>query len=286
MAAPIKITVKGTDADGIDAPTVDDLLMQIQDFVSVLKSVECALASDGKEEIVWRVTNVTKNSPLAFELTPYPRQYAMNIDNRAEQVIVNTSIGLRSLSERGERPAYFSDAVIAKAEKVYERVTNGLATTNLDFSAYARAESIEVSKQNALSSVRNISILKSPPPMPYRELGSIEGFITSVEKDGFGHPLVWLRTRLDGQTVKCVADGDALSRIGHIEVEQIWDGLRVRIFGTIYYKALGKIDKIEADAVQFFEDDKQLPSIEAIVDKTFAMGIESAEYLRKLRGDG
>lgn len=285
MIAPIKITVKGNDDSGVDAPTVDDLLMQIQDFVSVLRGLDAAVAEDGKEEIVWRVTDVTKNSPLAFEITPFPRHFATNIDNRVEKVVASTAAGLHMLAERGERPAYFSDAIINKAEKVYQRVTNGLAETTLDFSAYKSVSPITISKQNAEKSKKNISAVKEPAPMSYRELGSIEGFITKAEKDGYGRPIVWIKTRLDNQEVKCVADGDALNRIGHIEVERVWKGMRVRVFGDISYKALGKIEKIEPDAVQFFDDDSSLPSIEAIVDPTFAEGLESVEYLRQLRKD-
>jgi hypothetical protein len=60
LAKPIKIIVRGADNRGDDAPTVEDLLEQIQDFVAVLHSVESAVADDGKEEIVWRVTDVTR----------------------------------------------------------------------------------------------------------------------------------------------------------------------------------------------------------------------------------
>jgi hypothetical protein len=286
MAASIKITVKGSDNSGIDAPSVDDLLTQIQDFVSMLRNIESAIDDNGKGAIIWRVTNVTKNSPIAIEITPFPRQYAMNIDNRAEKIAATTSLGLKMLAETGERPAYFSDDAITKAEKIYKRVTNGLAETNINFSGYQSVPDIIISKQNAIQSVKNISDLKMLSSKPYRELGSVEGFITKVEKDGHGRPLVWLNTRLDGEIVRCVADGDALSRIGHMEIEHIWHGIRVRVFGELVYKALGKLEKISADTVQFFENDKNLPSIEAIIDPNFAQGIESVEYLKQLRKDG
>jgi D-Tyr-tRNAtyr deacylase len=285
VAAPIKIVVKGTDNSGVDAPTVDDLLMQIQDFVSVLKGVERGMTG-GEEELIWRVTDVTKNSPLAFEITPYPKKHAMNIDNRAEEVVVNTSAGLHAIAEKGERPLYFSDAIVSKAEKIYARVTNGLSETTIDFGAYKIAKPVTISKVMATQSMRHISTIKTPSPVPYRELGSIEGFITKVERDGHGRPIVWITTRLDKQEVKCLAEGNALNRIGHMEVERVWKGSRVKVFGDLYYKALGKLDKIEADTVQFYEDDEKLPSIDVIVDPNFALGVESAEYLRQLREDG
>ena len=122
MAKPIKITVKGSDNHGDDAPTVEDLLTQIQDYVSVLREVEGALSEDGSEQIVWRVTNVTKNSPLTFEVTPYAKTYGVNIDGQAEKVVVATATGFKHLTDTGERPMYFTDKVISKAEKIYARV--------------------------------------------------------------------------------------------------------------------------------------------------------------------
>ena len=105
-----------------------------------------------------------------------------------------TSLGFHQLADRGERPSYFSDAVITKAERVYARVTNGLAETTVDFGEYTTAEAINISKQSATTSVRNISVFKSTPQVPYKELGSTEGFITKVEKDGYGRAIVWIRT--------------------------------------------------------------------------------------------
>ncbi len=205
MTKPIRISVKGQDNRGDDAPTVEDLVAQIQDFVVVLHEVERALASNGTEEIVWRVTDAAKNSPLSFEITPYPIAHAMNIDRRAEEVASATAKGFRVLSDDGIRPNHFTDRAINTAEKVYARVANGLATTVVDFSKYKDAPSLNVNVQSARQSIGKIKVAKDPAPVPHRELGSLEGFITKVELDGFGRPLVWLRSRLDGQVVKCVS---------------------------------------------------------------------------------
>jgi hypothetical protein len=282
MAAPIKITVRGTDANGHDAPTVEDLLGQIEDFVQILLGLERAMAQDGQGQIAWRFTNITKNSPLVFEITPFPRQHAMNIDDRVKQVVSYASAGFNMLAQTGERPAYFSEAMIGKAEKIYARVTNGLAETTIDFGDAQAVPPITISPQNAVAFADHRAKLRMPLPGPYRELGSVEGFVVKVEKDGYGRPIIWLRTRLDQQTVKCVADGDALSRIGHLAIEDVWAGVRIRVFGELTYKTLGQLEKIKADAVQFFESDQALPSIEAIVDPHFARGVESVAYLRWL----
>ncbi|WP_316015221.1 hypothetical protein [Roseobacter sp. HKCCA0434] len=286
MAKPIKIIVRGADSRGDDAPTVEDLLAQIQDFVAVLHSVESAVADDGKEEIVWRVTDATKNSPITFEVTPYPKTHAMNIDRRAIEVVTATAKGFEQIATTGGRPMYFSDQVIDRAERVYARVTNGLAETNVDFSAYDAAPNLEVTRNNAKSSITRIEELRSPPPNTHREIGSLEGFVAKVELDGFERPIVWLRSRLDGQLVKCEASDGGLDRIGHFEVIEVLKGKRVRVHGILHYKSLEQIAYIEVEGVHVFEADVELADADSIVSPGFTGGIESSAYLEALRQDG
>lgn len=52
MAKPIRISIKGSENTGTDAPTVDDFLGQVRDFLDVLKGVEKAVSDDGENEIV------------------------------------------------------------------------------------------------------------------------------------------------------------------------------------------------------------------------------------------
>src|SRR5689334_7587049 len=74
MSDPIRLTIRAQNAE-TDAPTVEDLLAQIGDWNSILRGVEEAIAEDGASEIEWRVTGASKNSPLSFELTPFPRRH-------------------------------------------------------------------------------------------------------------------------------------------------------------------------------------------------------------------
>lgn len=286
MASPIKITVAGKTSLGVDAPTVEDLLSQIQDFVAVLRGVEEAIADSQSEEIEWRITDVTKHSPIIFELMPFPRLHAMNVDNRAQEVVAATANGINALAHGAERPLYFSEALIGKVEKVYNRVANGLDETIIDFSAYHGVAPINVTKTSAPSALNNLHQFRSPDPIRYQELGSIEGVITKVELDGYHRPIVWLRHRIDGQMVKCVSKGKGLDRIGHYEVAEVLKGLRVQMFGLISYKDLERIASIEVDDVHVFGEDSDLPDIADIVAPGFTDGVEAVEYLRRLREDG
>lgn len=285
MAEPIKIIVKGSGADGNDAPTVDDLLLQIQDFAAILKSMDTAISGKNSSAIVWRVTDVTKNSPLAFELTPFPVDPQMNIDNRAGEVAVATAEALSIVQTKAERPPFFDDKALNRVEKLFSRVANGLDETIVDFGKYLEAEPVVLVKREAAKTVQRIAAIKKPKDLPYRELGSVEGTIIRIERDGLGRSIVWLKTRLDGQEVKCVAGGNAANRIGHVEIERVWEGLRVRITGVLDYKGLGRLSEVTADNVQFFEPDDKLPSVDDILDSGFASGFESVKYLKHIRGE-
>lgn len=285
LVEPIRITVKGSGADGNDAPTVDDLLLQIQDFAAILKGVDAAISGSDEQNIVWRVTDVTKNSPLAFELTPFPIIPQMNIDERAIDVVMVTSEAITLVQTKAERPKYFDDKTLNRVEKMFKRVANGLEETSIDFGEHTTAAPVTLARRDAFKTVERIQAVQKPKDMPYRELGSVEGTITRIERDGYGRSIVWINTRLDGTDVKCVAAGKAANRIGHVEIERVWEGLRVRITGVLSYKGLGKLSEVTADNVQFFDTDDKLPSVDDILDRNFANGIESVEYLKRLRDE-
>lgn len=72
----------------------------------------------------------------------------------------------------------------------------------------------------------------------YHQIGSVEGYITKVDLDGRNGPIIWLRSRIDGQSVKCVIKGKAHDVITHYEAGEGLRGLRVQLFGMIHYKGL------------------------------------------------
>src|SRR5207237_7476153 len=136
-------------------------------------------------------------------------------------------------------PSYFTEPVLEKAEKLVARVTNGLNLTKIEFGD--NLPEIEITPTNARAAATNIASVRKPKEKPYREIGSIEGTLQRVERDGYGRPLLYVKLRISGETVKCIARGSAQSEVEHHEIADIWKNKRVRVFGTIYYKALGQI---------------------------------------------
>ena len=280
MSDPIRFTIRAKDVE-TDAPTVEDLLAQIGDWNSIMRGVEEAIAEDGTSEIEWRVTGASKNSPLSFELTPFPRRHGMNIERRTKQVKEGISAGLSVLRAKPERPSYFTEQVLEKAERLFERVTNGLSLTRIEFGD--DLPTIEITPSQAKLAAKNVTAVREPKEKPYREIGSVEGILQAVERDGYGRPLLWIKLRVSGETIKCIARGGAQSEVEHHEIADIWRNRRVRIFGTIYYRALGQITQVESDAVQFLRLREELPRASEIVDENFTGGLKSEEYLERLR---
>src|SRR3984893_14373285 len=280
MSDPIRLTIRAQNPE-TDAPTVEDLLAQIGDWNSILRGVEEAIAEDGASEIEWRGTGASTNSPLAFELTAFPRRHGMNIERRPQQVKEVIFTGLSALRSKPERPSYFTEPVLEKAEKLFERVTNGLSLTKIEFGD--DLPTIEITPPEAKLAAKNIMAIRKPKEKPYREIGSLEGHLQRVERDGHGRPLLYVKVRVSGETVKCIAKGDAQTDVEHHAIADIWKNKRVRVFGTIYYKALGQIIQVESDAVQFLRSREELPLASEIVDENVTGGLKSEEYLERLR---
>jgi hypothetical protein len=148
------------------------------------------------------------------------------------------------------------------------------------------APPIEISKQTATTAVSAIQAFRTPRPVAHKELGSVEGTITRIELDGHQRPVLWLRSRLDGQTIKCVAVGGSLDRIGRYEIAEVLKGMRITVYGVLNYKDLEEIGSVEVNGVHVFADDSELPEFADIVSPDFTNGVEASQYLRVLRSNG
>jgi len=273
----IKFKVLGRGAD-TDAPTVDDLLDQLRDYFDILKGVEQAVAEDGATEIEWRVVDANRCSPLAFEVAPFARQYAMNIDNRADIVLTATATGMDLLQTGGARPEFFTEKVLQKAEQFFERVTNGLSETGIDYGLGLPSMSV-----NRVSAVAHVQQILKPPAKVYTEIGSIEGIAHGFDKDARGFLNLKIRHRLMGDEINCRLSGQALQEIIARQIGDFLRNCRVQLSGTIHFKALGRISRMDANTIRFLRSRGELPDIDDIQDENFTGGLSSEEYLERIR---
>lgn len=282
MAMPVRVTIKGPSEGRIDAPTVDDLIGQIRDFIDVLRSVEKAVEADSQGRIDWRVTDAAMNSPISFEFTPYGDGPAALLAARAERVERVAMEGLTALRGGNARPPFFTDEIITKARRLHDRVLNGLSDTVIAFDA--DIGSVVIDRPAAREMHRTFQRATAAASIPYREIGSIEGFVTKPELDGFDRAILRFRARLGGVEIKAYASGHAFRQVEELRLSDIWHGVRVRVYGTISYKTLGVIDCINATSIEVM-DNLELPSADDIVDPNFTGGLTTEEFLRELRRD-
>lgn len=282
MDRVIRLSITGRGVD-TDAPTLDDLLDQVRDYFVLLREVEQSLADDGENAIVWRVVSASSNSrPISLDVAPFPRVYAVNIDNRADATIGATAAGLQILQDRAEDPPFFSERALESAERFFARVMNGLSRTDVRHGG--DLPTLAVTPENARAAVRHADELLNPPgAKPYRELGSLEGYVQRVEKDGLGRAILRIRARLTGNPVKCFVFDQAREKVEKQQIAEVWGGRRIQVFGTIHYKSLGRPSHIDAVNVKFLRERGELPSLQDIEDTSFTGGRRSEEYIELIR---
>jgi hypothetical protein len=281
MGRTIKITISGRGA-GTDAPSADDLLDQIRDYLDILRDVEEAVAEDGRAAIDWRVVDAKKASPIEFALEAFPRQYAVNVDRRATEVARVTAAGFAMLQERAERPPYFRDRTLVRAERMFERVTNGLDFSGIDFGD--DLPGVVITDTIARTAARNAAAaLRAVRERPYREFGSIEGLNRGVFRDSKDRQILHITHRITGKRIKCILSGSALEKVEQHLIGEVLRGRRVRVIGIIFYSDLGKVSYVDATDIEFPRPRSDLPSANDILDENFTGGLRTEEYLERLR---
>lgn len=279
MSNKVTLSVSGRGSD-TDAPTVEDFLGQVRDYFDVLAQVEATLAEDGESAIEWRIIGASKNSPLSIEAEAFPRQFGVNVDRRSELVVENVAAGLQQLQQAAQRPTFFNNRALIAAQKIFDRVTNGLEMTRFEHGEGRPA--IELTTSTARTSADHVREVLAPKSRPYKELGSIEGHFRGIDRDR-GRPVFLIRHRLTGDEVKCFVSGEAEREISVREIGEVWKNRRLQVRGTIHFKAAGRVSHIDATEVRFLRDRNELPDVDDIADLDFTGGLKSEEYLERLR---
>jgi hypothetical protein len=119
----------------------------------------------------------------------------------------------------------------------------------------------------------------------YKEIGSIEGYVEAIGRDENNKPIMDLITRLDEVKIKCILSDYSFDQISHLEADDAIKGLRIRLYGVIYYESRGILDHIDVEEVEFFPDESELPTMYDLIDPDFTGGLDSVEFIRRKRDD-
>lgn len=135
----------------------------------------------------------------------------------------------------------------------------------------------------ARTAAANTKSILTPPDRPYKEIGSVEGIARATERDGFNRLILRIHERLTGEDLKCIVRGEAEDTLGERQIKDIWRNRRVRVYGTLHYKGLGRLSQVEATKLKFLRDRVDLPDVDDITDVDFTGGARSEDYLARLR---
>jgi len=136
---------------------------------------------------------------------------------------------------------------------------------------------------NRVSAVAHVQQILKPPAKVYTEIGSIEGIAHGFDKDARGFLNLKIRHRLMGDEINCRLSGQALQEIIARQIGDFLRNCRVQLSGTIHFKALGRISRMDANTIRFLRSRGELPDIDDIQDENFTGGLSSEEYLERIR---
>lgn len=280
MSRIIKLRISGNGTD-TDAPTVEDALDQVRDYLDILRGVEEAVAGTPTSALEWRIVDASRQSPLALAIQAFPRHFATNIDRRVEIVTTETARGFAILQSRAERPPHFTNKVMTKAHRIFARVTNGVGVSEADFGTDLPL--VQITPAIGRGGVRNIDSVLTKPEKPHQEIGSIEGYFQGVERGGYNRRVVHVNERITGEPVRCVVLDAAAATLESLEIRAVWEYRRVEVSGRIYFAGGGAIDRVDAERFRFLRSKINLPQVDDIIDPDFTGDIPAEEYLERLR---
>lgn len=279
MAQPITFRIRGSGETG--APTVDDFVHQLRDFMEIIEGIDAAIGEGGGGAVEWRVTQATTNSPVAIEATPFPRQIGVNVDARVTLIKATAALGFQALASEPTRPAYFNQAILGRAKWIAQRVTNGLAQTDVDWGDDSAPE-LRLTPSLASDVMRNAELVLRPKTRPYSERGTLEGYHDGIDPHQ-GKPVLWVRSRRTGDRVRCELTEEANAELKRRAMAEVLEARRVQVRGTLHYKAPHNLSRVTAEHVRIMPRSDELPTLNEILDPNLTGGLSTEAYLEALR---
>jgi hypothetical protein len=259
---------------GRDDLTVEDAMRQVLDTFELVARADPTAA----QSIEWRLVSATKNSPLtvvAEAATTLPGVDASKLAREQKTKFRRCVSELRT----GKVPAAWNSPDDRRRARNWMRRThNGISATHIDMEQTEGV--VTVTAQDA--SIAE-PILELPPVQgrPREQVGSVEGYLTSVETY-YNKPAIRLRDRRSGADVLCLVPEEFTAEIaGAAGFEDVWRERRVIVRGKVHYDSAGKVERVTATTAHALP--RRLVEVSEIKDDDFTAGLPAEEYLEKLR---
>lgn len=246
----VSIQTRRQEDDTTFTITLDGEAISIEDFWEIQRDVSILLEEVDKQafqkdrrSIKWNVSSVSAGSVnLTFSGVPI---YRTTEPEEVSFLIDKIQSGITSLSEKAERPQYFSDRALKNLELLSKKLDNGIRVLRLA----STSKVVNITKAVA----SNVDELLGAR---YESYGSVEGLLDGI--DIHRNPYFTLYTLLDDKSIKCYFD----KKLQEQAISYL--SKRVYTYGLIRSRRDGERISITVQEIELLPEEAELPSIEEI----------------------
>lgn len=256
----------------VDADAVIDIL---NSTLKALKAINKQASTFGTENIRWRFADISKRSPISATLVGEPIQRGV-----ADDVAVACDAfvgGMRHLEREATCPPLFDEQTLGIA-----RHYNGLRAKGINRVSFAtEKQAVEATKnvtQNAGHAIRLLEVERKQN----REYGTVEGILLSlsITKDQHSQPFV-IYDSLTGDMIKCYFSTREIKE----KARAAWEH-RVCVTGELRVDSrTGNPTSVKVDDIEILRSRDEIPQLDDVEGIDITGGMDSADYVRKMRDD-
>jgi hypothetical protein len=272
VAERMTVVIKGQ--DGL---TVQDAMRQVLETFEVVSRADPSSA----EAIEWRLVSASTNSPLTIVAEAAPRSLGVDTERVARRQKAQFRAAISDL-RAGRNPSQWRSQDDRRRAKTWlNRAKRLIAETVIDMGDPSEP-TISVTAQDAVTAE---AVLDLPPRSgkPKHQIGSIEGFLTSIETH-YHKPAIRIRDRKTGADVLCIVPEEFRAHIaGSTGTEDVWHERRVIVRGRMRYGDGGELQEIEAAKVVPLPLRKV--DVSEMQDGDFTGGVPAEYFVDQLRDE-
>ena len=217
-------------------------------FWGMLRDLDAAMSHDARGSIRWEIQSLRKDSPAVITFRGRSLSESVALESPDGVLALESAcvVGLRQLSEADRLPNY-SDAAVSKALQLAKLHSRRRRDALRGIRVFTDNDSVEVGPHT-------VEGIKSLTAIRYESTGSIVGNLDSITVHRGAEFRLWEETH--GRPVTCRFESDLL--------DQVKDALgrRVLIYGEIRSNYLGQPTVIQAQGLENYPEDSELPTIE------------------------
>jgi len=244
-----------------DFVPIESFLKVVSNTVRMLNNIDLDTSPSHRRTTRWKIVGASLKSPLTLSLNGQAKHH-----ERVAEVAKVYLDGMGTMErDPNSIPAHFSLDTLQKAKKLVSVLDDGIS--RVVFSGYERSVS---PTQKVAASVDALTAAS------YSSYGSVDGILETLTAHGGLQFVIY--DRLSGDEIDC--------RFNSVYIEDAraaWTH-RVRVYGAITYSRAGIPKSINVDgAPQRLKDRSVLPQAKDLEGIDVTAGVESAEYVRRLR---